>query len=70
MFGSKIGWVENFGEKMGLCVVWFGGGGGGENKLLSGAQTFSTQVHTKLLSPKWREKIDENVEEYGKTETS
>ena len=57
-------------ERKWVCVLFGLEGGGGENKLLSGAQTFSTQAHTKLLSPKWREKIDENVEEYGKTETS
>ena len=62
LFGGEIWWMENFGEKigekMGLCVVWLGGG---ERKLEGGAQTFSTKAHTKLFSSKWREKRNENA---------
>ena len=25
LFEGEIGWIENFGEKMGLCVIWLGG---------------------------------------------
>ena len=62
LFGGKIRWMENFGEKigkkMGLCVVWLGGG---EGKLEGGAQTFSTRAHTKLYYSIWREKKNENA---------
>jgi len=50
--------MENFGKKMGLCVVWLGRG---KRKLIGEAQAFSTRAHAKLFSPKWREKRDENA---------
>ena len=50
--------MENFEGKMGLCVFWLGRG---ERKLLGEAQAFSTRAHTKLFSPKWREKRGENA---------
>ena len=41
--------------------------GRGERKLLCEAQAFSTSAHTKLFSPKWREKRGEKFEAYGGT---
>ena len=65
LFEGEIGWMENFqekiGEKMGLCVVWLGG----EKETFVWGQAFSTQVHTKLFFPKWREKRGEKFEAYG-----
>ena len=67
LFEGEIGWMENFqekiGEKMGLCVVWLGG----EKETFVWGQAFSTQVHTKLFFPKWREKRGEKFEAYGGT---
>ena len=61
--------MENFqvkiGEKMGLCVVWFWGGGG--KKTFVWGQAFSTWAHTKLFSPKSREKRGEKFEAYSGT---
>ena len=55
---------EKIKEKMGLCVLWLGGG---KRKYLGGVQAFSTKTHTKLFSSKWREKRGENVGLIGKT---
>ena len=42
LFGGKIRWMKNFGEKMNLCVFWLEEG---ERKLLCGVQAFSTRAH-------------------------
>ena len=53
LFGVEIGWMENFGDKMGkktffgVCLVEWGG-----KKINCGPQVFSPLAHQKVLSLK------------------
>lgn len=53
LFGDKIRKMENFEEKLNLCVVWLEGG---ERKLLCRVHAFSTQAHKNFYFQN-REKI-------------
>ena len=58
LFGGEIGWMENFGEKMGMKTFLVGVLlEGGEGKKFVGPRYFSLQTHQNVLSPKWGENL-------------
>ena len=59
--GGEIGWMENFGEKMGRKLFWVYLVGWGGRKINSRVQMFSSRVYQKVFSQKWREKYKEKL---------
>ena len=70
LFKDEIGWIENFGEKMGnwnffwVCLVGWGG-----RKINGGVQVFSPRAHQKAFSPKWGENWEEEAHEMSSKNT-
>ena len=52
LFGGEIGWIENFGEKIGMKIFWSVFGWVGERKINGEARVFSFRAHQKVFSPK------------------